>query len=374
MRLGHAACLLATLLAATPALAGAWSPDNDRILGDPAYLPLAGQVFGEFSASYAVDQNQYEPRRIFIGSTQSFHRQSVDYLPRISYGITDDVSVSADLGWGNSRSTTSFVETEVAFVRPAAAAAPAHDAPGTYLVGPALGQALQGLGPQPRFPGFKLVQVPVRLDRRSIGANDPVISATWRVIDQRRAPVDVDLAASYAADVFQSRSPGVEATGSRAAGGQRATLSAAISREMRCLTVRTYGIFGYDGRRDSSDPGGFGVTRSGAHADYNGGVQSELRLLPIVALNTGIGVGRAVRFDAVDIVSLPHDSFRASTTIRPGTSVSPYAGLVFPLLGRRAVGEVLYEHVFLGDEKTTSGRFSHQETNIFSTSLRFVFG
>ena len=51
MRPLPAACFCSALLVAVPALAGDWSPDTDRILGDPAYLPLRGQLFGEFSTS-----------------------------------------------------------------------------------------------------------------------------------------------------------------------------------------------------------------------------------------------------------------------------------------------------------------------------------
>ena len=280
------------------------------------------------------------------------------------------MSVSANLDWGDSRSSATFLQTQVRFVPSAGPLVRA--APLTSSVGNALSQALGGIGVMPLLPPFTVVQVPVSVERRFIGAEDPAFALTWRVVGEDRAPVDVDLSASYAPDIFQARSAGAERTGTRAEGGQRAMLQAAVSREMRRLTVRAYGTFGYDGRRDTG--GTDEVIRSGARADYAAGVQTELRLLPFLALNSGASVSRAVRFDAIDISTVQGTTYRSSDTVRPPTNIDPYAGLVFPLLGRRAVGEFLYQRGVTSDEKTDFGRYTHQGSNVFSASVRFVLG
>ena len=52
-------------------------------------------------------------------------------------------------------------------------------------------------------PVFTLVHARSRVTYHSLGADDPDCGATWRGVDQRTAPVSVDLTGSYAPDIFQ---------------------------------------------------------------------------------------------------------------------------------------------------------------------------
>ncbi len=65
--------------------------------------------------------------------------------------------------------------------------------------------------------------------------------------------------------------------------------------------------------------------------------------------------------------------------MRPGGAISPYVGLVAPLLDQRVAVELLYQHDFIGNETIfypygTAETYSHQEDNIFMARLLFVFG
>ena len=261
------------IIASQPAFAGIWSPDTDRILGDPAYLTSAGQVFGEASYSYTEGQSQRKSETqipFFSDQPPTFSNKSDsnNFLPSLSYGLTDDLSVSANLGFGNTRTSQTYAIQYYTFF-----GAVRHGGLVPFPIGPIT------------FPMPRLVTVHIDDYARSIGANDPGFGLTWRAIDERRAPVNVDLTVSYAPDIFQAHGSGYETTGTQAFGGQRASASVAVSRELHLLTVAAFGTFTYEGRSDFGS--GNVVDRSGAHPAYAGGVQSQIRLLPFLALNTG---------------------------------------------------------------------------------------
>ena len=360
----RAQLLIAILLQAgllSHASAGAWSPDTARILGDPAFLPLGGQVEGSFGYTYSANLYDFQGSSPFQ-RLNSWDRSANDFLPFLRYGITDTVSVSAELNFGNSRSTDSTTSQRLVFPQ----------------VTPIVRTNLAAIGPIGPFPRPVVVVVPERLHERSVGADDPVFALTWRAIDERMAPVDLDLSAGYVPDTFQARSAGVDQTGTRAAGGQTGFVEAALSREMQALTVRAYLEFNYDGRRDISEPGGFQVDRIGAHPSYTGGVQTQTRVLPWLALNAGFGAAASVQYDDVSISSFG-PGFRSSVTVKPSASIGPYVGVLFPLWGNHVVGEILYQHDFITDQKDdsavgSSGRYFDQESNFYAARVRFVFG
>ncbi len=356
------------VLACPPAWAGAWSADTDRILADPAFLPLAGQVYGSFSYDYARTQLQTKPdaqtpASILDLPTTSEKIDGNAFLPALGYGVTDDVFLSANLGFGNQRSSETYTAAGYRFYTAPLQLPPVS---GSYSPGLPIGR------PNPR-----LVIIQQDLRRRSIGADDPGFTLVWRAEDERRAPVNVDLTISYAPDIFQARGSSPGATGTRAFGGQAGAAGLEVSREMRLLTVAAYGTFTYDGRRDFGSLGE--VQRDGAHPSYSAGVRSQIRLLPLLAVNTGVEASQAARFDALTIATQGDTTFRTSETIRPARDIAPYAGLVFPILGSQVVGEVLYEHEFFGREKqfyafgSGSAAFNH-DASLYTARLRFVFG
>lgn len=326
--------LVSQFLVVVPAYAAGWEADEARILGDPAFLPLRGQVAGSFGYTYSAGQYDFKS-----SSPESWKTSTNAFLPSLSYGVTDDISISADLGWGNRRSQDSYI-------------------------------------PFINFRGPMVIpDVTVRDRYRSLGAQNPDFGATWRAIDQRRAPVNVDLAVSYAPDIFTARNAGADNTGTVAAGGQSATLEASVSREMRVLTLRGYAAFQYDGRRNILQPGNFEDVRTGAHPDYAVGLQTETRILPWMALNAGVGAQVSAQFDEQFIS--PYG--RTSETVMPIGTISPYASLVIPVLRRHLSAEFGYQHDFVGDEKIVAdggftGKYVDRQVNLFFTRLLFVFG
>jgi hypothetical protein len=332
---------LAVLLLATwlhPAWAMDWTPDTTRYLGDPSFLPLGGQVYGTFTYTYSTNRYDYTAGGP-VAPVNSWNKQENSYLPSLSYGITDDVSVSADLGWGNIRSQDNY-----------------------FFKGLFLG------------PIVLLSPTQGHLSLLSVGPSNPNFALTWRAIDQRSAPVNVDLRADYAPDIFPAREPGPDSTGTLALGGQSGALEASISRETRFLTARGYIGFGYEGQRDIGQPGGQTVLHLDAHPDFALGLQTQARLTPWLALNLGVEAQQATDFGQH---YSPGPGF--SETVRPGGAITPYAGLVVPLLDNHLAVEFLYQHEFIGNETITSAELPTQkyynlETNLFLARLMFVFG
>lgn len=363
-----------------------WSPDNRRLLGDPAYLPLAGQVAGSFTYARAAGGYDFSTGS-FAGTVSPSHWTSTgnQYLPALSYGITDDVTVSADFGWGDLRSQDSFTYT---FPVPAGRLpVPAGRASASRRAAPALPVSALPVTALPQLtavvvplldpgPAFTEVQSAVHGTYLSSGPEDPEIRATWRAIDQRAAPANLDLTLGYAPDIFPARDPGPQNSGTMAFGGQRATLRAAVSRETRFLTGLAYAALGYNGRRDIGQPGGAGVLRYAPHPDYAFGVQGEARPLPVLAVNFGLGAERTAPFHVQTIapgVSVP------DATYRPGFTVSPYLGVVVPFLRDHAAVELLYQHDFVADETLdgpngSSGRRYSQGSDLLAARLLFAFG
>ncbi len=331
--------LVTSFCAASPALAADWSTDTARILGDPSFLPLAGQAEGVFSYTYSANLYDLTSQDPFDGHS-SYDRSENGFLPTLRFGVTDDISVFADLGFGNARATQDRTYENYVFT-----------------------------------PYFTLVHAHARVTYHSLGAVDPDFGVTWRVIDQRTAPVSVDVTGSYAPDIFQNRSAERLQTGTFATGGQSGSAQLAISRETQVVTLRAYGTFTYNGRRNDTTGDGTEDLRSAAHPSYAVGLQSEARVTPWLAINAGVGASQAVQYDRP---LLAGDQVTPET-VKPSGSISPYAGVVVPLLGPNIVGEALYQHDFINNESVQvpfgqSYRYYKQESNEFTARLLVTFG
>jgi outer membrane protein OmpA-like peptidoglycan-associated protein len=326
------------MAACVPAAAADWDSDTARLLGDPSFLPLAGQIEGSVSTTYSVDRYDFT-NNAFYKDSASYRRSGFDFLPALNYGITDDITVFANLGWGNSFNRETYTDERLIF-------------------------------------GIPLRVVPVKgtINYHALGADNPVFGVTWRAIDQRNAPVSVDITGSYAPDIFQNREATRVQTGSLAAGGQSGDVQLAISREMQWLTLRAYGTFSYEGRRNELADSGFEDLRSAPHPAYAAGLQTELRLLPWLALHAGVTAQQAMQFDRPII-----DRYGVTpVTIMPSGSISPYAGVLLPFFDRRLTAEVTYQHDFVDNETERlpyeSSRDYKQESDLVTGRLRFVFG
>jgi hypothetical protein len=331
-------CCLLLAAAASPASADPWELTNDRILGDPSFLPLAGEVEGYFQYSYEArtyhSNDGFPPE----SADQSFNT----FTPFLSYGVTDRLSAGVQLPFGNERINGSFTTTE--FV-------PNTNA-GFFNFG-------------------SFVTVRQRFSERSVGAADPTFQLAWRAIEQGSSPVNLDLMAFYLPNIFQARTS-VGQTGSIASGGQSGGFEAAASREMEALTVRAYAELTLVGPQHLHAEPQVQSVYYGGREVYAVGLQSETRVVPWLAVNAGVEAAISTNFDQTS-------GTRNGPGVRviEGGQIDPYVGLVIPLLGGRAAGEFLYQHDFIGDQKDRgpagSTKFYGQSGNIYLARLLFRF-
>jgi hypothetical protein len=334
--------------AAAPASAADWYADDGPILFSPGYLPRRGQIFTEFSYNYNAYTYSNQNSGVFNQQHNSWDQSSNSFQHRISYGVTDDIDITASFAWANTRDSETYEEREIQ-----------HHNPG----GPT----------QPQYVYFRGTE-----NLRSIGADDPAFSLTWRAIDERTAPINLEIVAGYTPDVFQARNANDANTGAQASGGQSGSLQVSVSRKFSRLTVLAYGNFTYVGRRDIAQDGGYSVDRTGAHPVYAIGVQSLVSLFPWLALDAGVSGTQSVRYDGVTITPTSQGDIRASNTNNPNATVSSYVGIVFPILADRLDAEIRYQHTYAGALKTAAvygtDELSATSSNSFIAQLGFVFG
>lgn len=369
-----------------PAAAFDWTSDTTRYLGDPAFLPLAGQVAGAFS--YTLSGTSYDyvtGAPAPLATTDAWTRTGDRLAPSLSYGITDELSIGIDWGWADIHSRDSFTyQRAVLAAASASIRAASVSSAGASAVFPVTSPTgLSGFtGPSLNgpFPGSFLVPtgayVPTTVEQSyaSQGWQNPAFGITWRAVDQRSAPVNVDLSVSYAPDIFPARDPGAGSGGTVAPGGQHGSVTAAVSRESRFLTLLGYARFGYTGQLDIAQPGGL-VLQESAVPDYTLGIEGEARPSRRFAINFGVAAQKAG--DGHFQYSGPGGS-SATYTNRPGYDISPYIGLLVPLLQDRMALSFAYQHDFITDGVVGtpfgfSNRYTSQGANLFIARLRFVF-
>ena len=112
----------------------------------------------------------------------------------------------------------------------------------------------------------------------SSGFRNPQFRLTWRAIDERSAPVNLDLYAAYGPDVFDARSPTTANDGTAAPGGASVLLGAGLSRTMRQFTIlgRFDAIYQGDRTRDNATT--LAPTHLGSTWNYRLGLYTQTRL------------------------------------------------------------------------------------------------
>ncbi len=314
--------LWSALCLAAPVSARAFdlSADTTRYLADPAFLPLAGQVYGETSFGY----RELSEDRTVPGLGTYPHSSVRDTLfgQQLAYGITDRISVSATLNFQESRIKDSYPF-------------------GAY-------------------------------DFYAHGFNNPILGATYRAVQQGDIPVSVDIAASYSPDSFAARATSLANGGTTASGGQAAGMQVLVSREMRSLTVQAYGAATYYGEQNRQVSLDNSTTRFGSSWRYDFGLRSQARLFDGFFVDAGAGVS-----GNTDVtVSDPAEQLAYTGSLAPTLSVQLGAG--YHLIPNRLVLSAEYDRDYLGEESMVgmagaAAKWTNQTENLYAVHLRFLF-
>jgi len=205
---------------------GAFAPVSTRILSDPLFLPLKGQIYG--MTDYTFSDLRTDGFNARTGVKNYYEKDFIDTLSQnFAYGITNDVTVRVTEGFswereevmlGNSSSASSVKDT-----------------------------------------------------------SNPDFGATYRVLDQSAYPVDFDLSASY--------TPNFNINGGYTASGlQMTSLTGSIGRQMKAVTVQLTGSAEYYGVTKNK----YLDEKYGQSWLYHLGFNTQTRLTDRFSVNCGI--------------------------------------------------------------------------------------
>jgi hypothetical protein len=313
----------ATLMIPLAAAAEDFTPITDRILSDPAFLPLKGQVYGESSYDYSDTQSQaFDAGGANLSSTS---RTLSTIRQTLAFGLTDRLSVNISEAYG--------------------------------------------------FSGNSTVTTPTVVRSNNVsGWDDPIIGLTYRLVDQKEQPFILDILGHYSPDAFSSRAAinGEDATVAR--GGDEADIGLAIARETRFFTIRgSVTAYYYDTSTEQTFARNSGETTTGSYWAPSLGLQTQTRLTDRLSVN----VNGSYTFNGSPNVSNGLPQFYRIENI--GNTADVGVSLNYHLIPNKLVGSINYVHTFrdhtnidyLNDVALDGYRWG--TTNDVGFSLRYLF-
>lgn len=298
------------------------TPDTTRIISDPLYLPLSGQIYG--STAYRWSSEQQDVFGVGGAETASVQNTGNMLDQQFQYGLTDDLALRFDWGYGWHSISRHL---------------PAGD---TIL-------------------------------RSNSGWTDPAFGVTWRALDQDAGPFSLDLRADYAPDAFPAKSATVDDEGTIARGGDALDLGLTLGHETRDFTVAAlFDATWLDTRKiENQGTGGFSTTDS--QWNYRLGVDSQVRLSDVLSVNAGAGhtfANNATVFNSN--TGLTHVS-------TGGDFTDLDVALNYNFVPNMVVGTIGYQHNFYDDAHTlfpaspadnTSVR--NKDEDVVGVTMRYV--
>ena len=209
----------------TQTAVGPFDPISTRILSDPLFLPLKGQIYG--TTAYTFSDLRYDGFDAGSGVKNYYERDFIDTLSQnFAYGVTDDFTV---------RITESY-----------------------------------------SWEHYEYTQDSIASASSSKYTSNPEFGATYRMLDQSVYPVDVDFSGSY--------TPNFDINGGYAASGlQMVSLTGSVGREMKAVTVQLTGSAQYYGVLKNISLN----EREGQYWLYNLGLNTQTRLTDRFSVNCG---------------------------------------------------------------------------------------
>jgi hypothetical protein len=313
-------------LSASHALAQVdFTPEAQRIISDPMYLPLGGQIYGNTGYIYSS-----AGRDVFDATGAPLSTGNVtsnSFAQEFLYGVTDDVALRFDWGYVASRDASR------------------HGIP----------------------TGFT--------ETSSSGWTDPVFGATWRAIDQRAGgPLSLDLRFDYSPDAFPAKAANADDEGTVARGGQALDLGLTLGHETRDFTIA--GLFDAQllGRQKLLNQFNGDITHTDSRWNYTLGLATQTRITDAFSVNAGLG--HTFNNDAFSInetTGVPH-------TTQPGDFTDINVSFNYHFVPNTVVGSIGYEHDFHGDSRnlyptapTANTEIRNHDADVFGVNLRYAF-
>jgi hypothetical protein len=308
----------------TPAFAQDMESDSTRIISDPLYLPLQGQIYGETGYTYgSTSQDAFDSTGTRTDRTDIHLNQ---LSQQILYGLTDDLALDFSWAYDFSRDAT------------------------RHIVGAG------------------------DVSRSSSGWTDPQFGLTYRVMDQRQSPLTFDVRADYSPDAFPAKAATTDDEGTVARGGQMLDLGATLGHEGPVFTAAAkFDALWFDTRdvlnRNSGD-----LTRTDSEWNYRLGLATQTRLSDAISVNAGVGhtfTNTGTVFN--ETAGLEHFSSGGDVT-------DLNAALNYQVIPNAFVASLEYQHNFYQDTNnryptspTDNNSVRNKDEDLFGVTMRYVF-
>lgn len=300
--------------------------DPSRVVSDPSYLPLAGQLYGSSEYTYGKTDSNTNDALGNIKSANSTTSNTVNQV--LEYGITDDFAFRV----GDS-----------------------YEWPSTTFNYPS------GLQTTTHSDGFI----------------DPSFAILWRAVDQKDHPFSWDLTATYAPNLFPAQSADPSENGTVGRGGDTETLGMALSQKMKDFTFYLQGTVTYLDDRSVLN------LANNINIDYSHSLQYLLNIATQTRLDKqwSFNLNYAETFyDNANASYVNSQGKTISSISQSGQSEEITAALNYHLLPNRFVLSVIYNHYFFNEGSNTnltlpanSTTTNNKEEDLFNGELRYVF-
>ena len=300
--MNHRTFAVAAVFACLPVAAFAQAidltPYSGRILSDPEYLPLAGQVYGTSAYSHGwVGGNSVNG-----AGTQfsTFHVNTNTLDQFLAYGITDDFSVDASIQY-----------------------APQNYREIDYTNGN-------------------------RAYLDNSGFSDPTFGAAWRLLDQNQNafPANFDLFGSYTPDWISAHTATAFQDGTVAHGGNSGVIGAALGIVTQGFTIRGAFDANFLGQSSLLDLGNGDLVQTESRTNFDLSLETQTRLTDLFSVNAGVTHTFASSTTAINLASgFPHD-------VEPGDVTALQLALNYNFVPDAFVASATYAHDFYGNSRT----------------------
>jgi hypothetical protein len=316
------AAAAAMIAVSAPAFAQDMASDSTRIVSDPLYLPLQGEIYGATGYQYgSLSRDTYNAAGV---KTDSANIGSNTLDQTFLYGITDDLAVRFNWGYDISRDAS------------------------RHVVG----------GGDDK--------------RDSSGWTDPDFGLTYRVMDQRNNPLTLDLRADYSPDAFPAKSATGTDEGTVAQGGQMADFGATLGHEGPMFTIAAkFDAIWLDTRNILNQSSG-DMTRYDSMWNYRFGLDSQTRITDQISLNAGVGH----TFTNNGAVFNQTSGLEHITTGGDVTDVN--AALNYQFIPNTVVGSLEYQHNFYQNSRNLFALASNdtstrnKDEDLVGVTVRYV--
>jgi hypothetical protein len=302
------------------------SPNVSRVISDPSYLPLRGQLYG--STEYSYGNTGSNSNNYLNTLTSSNSTVSNTIIQELAYSLTDDFTlrVSDSYEWLTSTTTGTSGATTVT---------------------------------------------------NSNGLLDPTFGATWRVLDESQHFFNWDLIGSYAPNLINAQSASPSNNGNLARGGDTETLGTALSYKSQDFTLYLEGSTTYLDNRYVVNPATNITTTYTSSWQYYLLVSTQTRFTNQWSVNLAL----SQTFNNIVNASYTNGGGTLIASSRnPGNATDLIGALNFQAVPDRFVISAIYNHNFYNIGGTTYAALPASNTttfnkgeDVFSGELRYVF-